>query len=123
MPTNRIRTIYGSQLRPANLPVLHGRRVGPPHPEQANNPPAGLFRWHYLQCVIKKFGHPDYTGLQSIYYMELPLRMEGDSDNEGTDPELEWPSAPFDRGRYVQARIEGHEERQRLVPDWIRAVK
>ncbi|KAH9967173.1 hypothetical protein BC827DRAFT_1172037 [Russula dissimulans] len=55
--------------------------------------------------------------------MELPLRMEGDSDNEGTDPELEWPSAPFDRGRYVQARIEGHEERQRLVPDWIRAVK
>ncbi|EJD35941.1 hypothetical protein AURDEDRAFT_130367 [Auricularia subglabra TFB-10046 SS5] len=25
------------------------------------NPPPGLFRWHYLQCVIKRFGHRDYT--------------------------------------------------------------
>ncbi|KAH9967148.1 hypothetical protein BC827DRAFT_570726 [Russula dissimulans] len=123
MPTNRIRTILTDELRPISSPVLHGCRVRPPHPEKANNPPAGLFRWHYLQCVIKKFGHPDYTGLPDIGYMELPLRMEGDSDDEGTDPELEWPSALFDRGRYMQATIERHEERQRLVADWITTVK
>jgi len=49
--------------------------------------------------------------------------MEGDSDDEGTDSELEWPSAALDRGRYVQATIEHHEERQRFVADWMKTVK
>jgi len=54
--------------------------------------------------------------------MELPFRTEGDSDDEGTDSELEWPSAALDRGRYVQATIEQHEEQQRFVVDWITTV-
>ena len=76
-----IRTTYGTLDLPTRLPVLHGYRISPSHPEHADNPPRGLFRWHYLQCVIKKFGHPDYKGLQYIYYTELPLRIE-DSDGE-----------------------------------------
>jgi len=48
--------------------------------------------------------------------------MEGDSDGEGTDSEFEWPSAPFDRGRYVQAMIEQDKERQRFVADWMKGI-
>ena len=54
--------------------------------------------------------------------MELPLRMEGDSDDEGTDSEFEWPSAVFDRGRYMQETIEHNKERQRFVADWAKGL-
>jgi hypothetical protein len=74
------------------MPLLHGYGASPPQPQHAGNPPPGLIRWHYLQCVIRKFAHSDYRDLQNVYYSELPLGMEGDSDNEGIDSEYEWPS-------------------------------
>jgi len=102
-------------------PGLHGYRTSPPQPQHARNPPPGLIRWHYLQCVIRKFAHSDYRSLQNIHYCMLPLRMEGDSDDEGTDSdsEHEWPSAALDRGRAVQMAIEDHEEHRRLVGEWV----
>jgi len=127
-PHNWPRTIFGSIQDPptfpfmASLPPLHGFRVSPPQRQHAHNPPPGLIRWHYLQCVIQKFAHSDYRSLQNIYYYELPLRMEGDSDDEGTDSDFEWPSAAFDRGRAMQAAVEHHEERQRFVEDWVTSV-
>jgi hypothetical protein len=45
--------------------------------------------------------------------------MEGDSDDEGTDIEHDWPSAPFDHGRAMQMEIEHREERQRSVAQWV----
>ncbi len=80
-------TIYGSYYidRPIwvnSSPALHGHRAGPPQPQHPNNPPPGLIQWHYLQCVIQKFAHPNYGDMQNIQYYELPLQMEGDSDNE-----------------------------------------
>jgi len=69
----------------ASLPPLHGFRASPPEPQHARNPPPGLIRWHYLQCVIRKFAHSDYRYIQNIHYCELPLAM--DSDYEGTDSE------------------------------------
>jgi len=95
----------------ALAPSLHGYRTGPPRPQHAHNPPPGLIRWHYLQCVIRKFAHSDYENLPNIYYCELPLRMEGDSDDEGTDGEYEWPSAALDRGRAMEAETKQHEEK------------
>lgn len=100
---------------------VHGYKVSPVHPHR-RNPPPGLFRWHYLQCVIKKFAHSDYKSLQNIRYCELPLRMEGDSDDEDTDGEHDWPSAALDCGRAMQAEIEQDEERQRSVAGWVAAV-
>ena len=81
------------------MPSLHGYRISPPQPQDPRNPPPGLIRWHYLQCVIRKFAHSDYKNLQNIHYCELSLPMEGDSDDVGTDSEFEWPSAALDRGR------------------------
>ena len=48
--------------------------------------------------------------------------MDGDSDDEGTDSDFEWPSAVLDRGRAMCAAIEDCEERQRFVEDWVTAV-
>jgi len=45
--------------------------------------------------------------------------MDGDSDDEGTDSDFEWPSAALDRGRAMEAVIKDHEGRQRHVADWV----
>jgi hypothetical protein len=110
------------EIPPAYMTLLHGFRISPPEPQHARNPPPGLFRWQYLQCVIRKFAHSDYRNLPNICYHELPLPMEGDSDDEGTDSEFEWPSAALDRGRAMHAAIEDHEERHRFVEEWISTV-
>ena len=45
--------------------------------------------------------------------------MEGDSDDEDTDGEHDWPSAALDYGRAIQARIGDFEEHQRAVAEWV----
>ena len=58
--------------------------------------------------------------MQHINYFELPLRMEGDSDDEDTDDsEPNWPSAPLDYGRAMQAMIGEFKEQQRAVAEWV----
>ena len=48
--------------------------------------------------------------------------MEGDSDDDGTDSELEWPSKALDLGRVVENSLEGREERHRAVATWKSTV-
>ena len=91
----------------------------PPQPQLDNVPPSGLLHWHYLQCVLKRFAHDDYKNLQNITFYELPLRMEGDSDDDGTDSEAGWPSMGLDLGRVVENSLEEREECHRAVVTWI----
>jgi hypothetical protein len=58
------------------------------------------------------------TKTYSIYFIELPLNMEGDSNDEGTDDDGEWPSAALDRGKAMEMEIEQYEEHQRFVAEW-----
>ncbi|KAJ7735534.1 hypothetical protein DFH07DRAFT_753812 [Mycena maculata] len=95
-------TTAGETTVPTTNTGLHGLSASPPQPHHANNPPPGLLRWHYLQCVLDKFGHADYKALPNIRYSELPFRAHGDSD-EGTDSE---GVAIGDLGS--RARIEGY---------------
>ncbi|KAJ7208050.1 hypothetical protein GGX14DRAFT_455339 [Mycena pura] len=118
-PADSQYTIFGRYARPATYPAIHGHHAIPPQPQASNIPPPGLFRWHYLQCVIKTFGHDDYTGLQNINCPMLPLRMEGDSDDDSTDSEVEWPSKALDLARVVENSLEEREERRRAVAEWI----
>ncbi|KAJ7068681.1 hypothetical protein C8F01DRAFT_1118949 [Mycena amicta] len=117
-------TIYGEAeaSESTTLPLLHGRNITPPHPHHPNNPPAGLLRWNYLQCVLAKFGHTDYKALPNIYYSELPFRAYGDSDDEGTDSEADWPSAVFDRARALKATLEDDAQRQSDVAHWVESA-
>ncbi|KAJ7485174.1 hypothetical protein B0H11DRAFT_2279429 [Mycena galericulata] len=118
-PADMEYTIYGRIRRPVTNPVAHGYHVSPPRPQLANVPPPGLLRWHYLQCVLKRFAHNDYKNLANINFFELPLRMEGDSDDDGTDSDLEWPSLGLDLGREFQNNLEEREERHQAVAKWI----
>jgi hypothetical protein len=112
-------TIFGKFPEPAAYPAVHGLHAIPPQPQLHNVPPPGLFRWHYLQCVLKKFAHDDYKNLANIYFDELPLRMEGDSDDDDMDSEVEWPSLGLDLGRVMEHDLVESEERHRGVLKWI----
>ncbi len=119
---DQVYTIAGlmDKLNPlASMPAIHGHRASPPRPQCDNLPLPGLFRWHYLQCVLKRFAHDDYKDLANIYFSELTLRMKGDSDNEGTDSELEWPSKALDLGREMENRKVEDEERHQAVAQWV----
>ncbi|KAJ7132948.1 hypothetical protein C8R46DRAFT_1326449 [Mycena filopes] len=117
-------TLFGQAAVPTMLPLLDGADISPPQPLADKNPPPGLFRWHYLQCVLHKFKHSDYDALPDIRYPELPFRACGDSDDEGTDSEADWPSAALDRGRAWQAILEEDAERQSasMVASWVQSV-
>ena len=118
-PADEEDTIFGTIQRPTAYPAIHGHLASPPQPQHENVPPPGLFRWHYLQCVLKRFAHDDYKNLENINFPELPLRMEGDSDDDGTDSEAEWPSKGLDLGRVVENSLEEREERHQAVATWI----
>ncbi|KAF8191620.1 hypothetical protein K438DRAFT_1830836 [Mycena galopus ATCC 62051] len=121
-PANMEYTLLGLLDTPTPYPIIHGHHAAPPRPQLDKVPPPGLFRWHYLQCVLRRFAHDDYKNLTNIYFSELPLRMEGDSDDEGTDSEAEWPSMGFDLGRGVEKSLEEREERHGAVAKWITTV-
>ncbi|KAJ7280378.1 hypothetical protein C8J57DRAFT_1433985 [Mycena rebaudengoi] len=119
-PANMEYTVVGRARRPTAFPAVHGHHASPPRPQLNNVPPPGLIRWHYLQCVLKRFAHDDYKNLANISYSELPLRMEGDdSDDDGTDSGAEWPSLGLDFGRSVENSLEERQERHQAVSKWI----
>ncbi|KAJ7603671.1 hypothetical protein FB45DRAFT_770694 [Roridomyces roridus] len=111
--------------------IVHG---SPAAPFKTNNPgdnipPAGLFRWHYLQCVIKRLAHTDYTTLANIQLHELPYRVEGDDDSDGDCSGDEgpsngafWPTAALDYGREEAALQQSDVETRGLIKEWIKTV-
>ncbi|KAJ6463229.1 hypothetical protein C8R47DRAFT_1157501 [Mycena vitilis] len=118
-PLGRVYTALGRARIPSFLPPLHGQPAGPPRPHLNNNPPAGLLRWHYLQCVLRRFAHQDYKTLANIVFSVLDLPFDSDSEGEGTDDEMNWPSAGFDRGRVAESLLEEHELHQQAVTRWV----
>ncbi|KAJ3976530.1 hypothetical protein EV361DRAFT_276767 [Lentinula raphanica] len=67
-------------------PYVNGTRVSPPNPNSPTNPPPGLFRWHYLQCVIKRFGTASYDRIEHIAMYENPPFRKGDPENDRDGP-------------------------------------
>jgi hypothetical protein len=59
----------GTNTLGSNMPPLHGFQVALSvragvHPL----PPPGVFNWHYLQCVIKRFGTLQYRNIPDIIF-------------------------------------------------------
>jgi hypothetical protein len=116
--------IRGHTMNPSNVPILHGFQLSPPNPDAPNNPDPGIFRWHYLQCVIRKLGTDEYKNLPNIAHYELPHRTEDDEDDEYEfDPDIiYYPSQAFDRMRWLESEEADHEDRMLAVSNWIRQV-
>ena len=71
------------------LPELHGYQVMlSVHAGNHCLPPPGVFNWHYLQCIIKQFGTPEYKSLPNRFFI-YPFRMASDNlddeDSNGFD--------------------------------------
>ncbi|KAJ3976531.1 hypothetical protein EV361DRAFT_994057 [Lentinula raphanica] len=70
---------------------LHGIIIAPPDPNSPVNPPPGLFRWHYLQCVLRKICASDYQDINHIVMYKKSLQMKEDPDDDDSSEE-DWPS-------------------------------
>ncbi|KAM6493645.1 hypothetical protein JOM56_010006, partial [Amanita muscaria] len=55
--------IFGVPLTPGDQ-MLHGHTIT----LSTHDPPIGMFNWHYLQCVLKKFATADYKQIGNIYF-------------------------------------------------------
>ena len=85
-------------------------------------PPPGVFNWHYLQCVLKRFGTNDYKNFPNVRYYELPFKTIDDSDEEyDSDDEIDpppYPSYGFDRYMSQQAEHLRLVKRSSFVAAW-----
>jgi hypothetical protein len=88
-------------------------------------PPSGAFDWHYMQCVIKRFGTEAYKAIPNVSFYELPFRTEDDDDDdiyEHDAGEPPYPSYRFDYFMSQQAERQALEERRDAIAGWVLTV-
>ncbi|CAA7268420.1 unnamed protein product [Cyclocybe aegerita] len=91
-------------------------------------PPKGVFDWHYLQCVAKRFATSDYKTVPGIYFHVYPFKTADDeSDDEfefedNGEAEPPYPTYRFDRFLAEQGRIQRMHERAQEVARWSAGV-
>jgi hypothetical protein len=84
-------------------------------------PPKGVFDWHYLQCVIKRFGTPQYQMFPGIKFFAYPFATDSDGPDDGSENDendTPWPSYHFDQYVTKQGRRHVARERNISVAQW-----
>ena len=88
-------------------------------------PPPGLFSWHYLQCVAKRFATKDYKSYPNIHFHVFPFKTDDDDDiddmpgpEDGNDSEPPYPTYHFDQYLARQARLLDMNERAEGIALW-----
>jgi hypothetical protein len=113
---------------PSVIPPIHGQHIEfKSYDQTVPLPLPGMFDWHYLQCVISRFGTNDYKNFKNVTLFEFPFRTEDEDDDDGfellqdgIDPP--YPSYNFDRFLWKQAeRCEKLEQNQSIV-GWLDGV-
>ncbi|KAH9176534.1 hypothetical protein EDB89DRAFT_74370 [Lactarius sanguifluus] len=92
------------------------------HAGEHHLPPPGVFNWHYLQCVIKKFGTPEYMTVSDIRFFIHPFRTASDtSESESGDDSSTKPPHPPNP---LAHQMESHWalERKKEVLEWASGV-
>ena len=113
----------------ANLPRLHLHPVMlSVHDGPKALPSKGVFDWHYLQCVAKRFATQDYKELPGIYFSVYPFKTNSDD----TDDEFEfedydgieapYPTYYFNRFLAEQWRKQMLHEQAEEVALWAAGV-
>jgi len=72
-------------------------------------PPAGVFNWHYTQCILKRFSPADYQPFNNIHYFVLRDDDDDESDRDFDDRNISNPPYPSYLWELSELR-----ERQRL---------
>jgi hypothetical protein len=112
------------------LPLLHMYSVTlSVHDGDDPLPPKGVFDWHYMQCVIDRFGTPQYRGFPDIRFFVLPFKT-ADDDDDDSDDEFEddgdtkppYPSYRFERFLAEQWKRQMMQERFQAVAEWSSGI-
>jgi hypothetical protein len=81
---------YGVIDSVSPAPPAHGHHINlTSHNPNLLLPPAGVFNWHYIQCVLKKISTTDYQNVLNIYYHCLPFRTRDDIDDDESDRDFD----------------------------------
>jgi hypothetical protein len=91
-------------------------------------PPKGVFGWHYLQCVAKRFATSDYKLFPAIYFYVYPFKTTSDEsddefefeDNDEIEPP--YPTYRFDRFMAEQGKKQMIHERNQEVALWSAGI-
>jgi hypothetical protein len=121
--------IHGGNLS-QNEQALHGHQIAlHTHDPLVALPPVGVFNWHYLQCVLKKFSTPAYQAIDNIYYFSLPFRTRDDDDESDVDFDddrnVENPPYPSYLWELSELRARQHleaVERNHAIATWNSGV-
>lgn len=110
-----------------NLPRLHGFSVMlSVHDGNESLPPQGVFDWHYLQCVLLRFGTTQYRGVPNIQYHVNPFQTASDSSDDervmDDDADPPWPSYRFDRYLEQQWKAHWDQERREEMLEWASRI-
>jgi hypothetical protein len=62
--------------------ALHGTEITLTTDNDTPLPPPGVLDWHYLQCVMNKFGSRSYKQVDNITYTTVPFRTVDDEADE-----------------------------------------
>lgn len=100
-----------------NDSTLHGHVVTFSAHDIVPLPLKGAFDWHYIQCIIKKFGTAEYRAIVNIRFVADPFKTDSDySDDECDDTEPPWLTYNYDKFRAEQERKSVLAEWASLVP-------
>jgi len=89
-------------------------------------PPVGVFNWHYLQCILRKFATDQYRNLPCVSYFNFPFRSIDDEDEDEDwdfdDPRnIEnppYPSYYWDLADWRYAQQQQAEEDKNAIITW-----
>jgi hypothetical protein len=93
-------------------------------------PPVGVFNWHYVQCVLKKFATPEFHDIENITYFVRPGDDDDDDDDDDSDRDFDdprniadppYPGYLFDLGQLRQLQRLEKAERQQAILAWRQA--
>ena len=113
--------------------ALHGCQIAPlSHDPLYALPPVGVFNWHYIQCVLKKFSTPAYQQINNIYYFSLPFRTRDDDDDDDEsdvdfDDDRNIANPPYPSYLSELSELRAHQhleavERNRAIVTWNSGV-
>jgi len=113
----------------ADIPLIQGYQVTlSTQDASVPLPPPGIFNWHYLQCVIRRFATTDYKSFPNAYYHVYPFKTDDDADGDFDDTsdlveggdyaEPPYPTYNFDRFLEAQGRAMQMQIRAQEVAQW-----
>ncbi len=122
-------TIGGMEPLNPNDQMLHDHQITLTAHNNLCLPPDGLFKWHYLQCVLKRFATNEYKGIENITHFTVPFHTEDDNDESdfGFDDERNIANPPYPSYliELAEARARQHledAEHHHAIVEWNSGV-